>query len=108
MGSRARPRRPGRAGEGVYRRAGGGVEGAGAAAGLGQPASAARRARTARWRKGQQEGAFTSVSCPFMASICSWRPAIVASSDAWSDMMLAAFAVLALRESVTNFTLFCA
>jgi len=43
-----------------------------------------------------------------MASICSWRPAIVASSDAWSDMMLAAFAVLALRESVTNFTLFCA
>ena len=53
MGSRARPRRPGRAGEGVYGRAGGGVEGAGPPRRWGQPASAARRARTARWGKGQ-------------------------------------------------------
>ena len=89
-------------------RAGGGVEGAGSPRGWGQPAPAARRARTARWGKGQQEGAFTSVSCPFMASICSWRPAIVASSDAWSDMMAGCVWVLALRESVTNFTVFCA
>ena len=63
-----------------------------AAAAVGQPPSAPRRARTARWRKGQQEGAFTSVNCPFMASICSWRPAIVASKLAWeSVILLAAF-----------------
>ena len=71
------------------RRAGGGVEGAGAPRRWGQPASAARRARTARWRKGQQEGAFTSVSCPFMASICSWRPAMVAWRLAMESVILA-------------------
>ena len=45
-------------GEGVYGRAGGGVEGAGAPRRWGQPTSAARRARTARWGKGQEERAY--------------------------------------------------
>ena len=36
----------------------------------------------------------TSVSCPFMESICSWRPAIVARRS-WSVILLAAFAVFA-------------
>ena len=65
-----------------------------AAAAVGQPASAARRARTAREGKGQlqMKKGRTSVSCPFMASICSWRPAIVASKLAWeSVILLAAF-----------------
>ena len=64
-----------------------------AAAAVGQPASAARRARTAREGKGQlqMKKGRTSVSCPFMESICSWRPAIVANKDAWSVILLAAF-----------------
>ena len=49
----------------------------------------------------------TSVSCPFMASICSWRPAMVANKDAWSVILLAAFCgVCALKESVTNLRVF--
>ena len=78
----------------MYGRAGGGVEGAGPRRRWGQPASAARRARTAREGKGQlqMKKGRTSVSCPFMESICSWRPAIVASKLAWeSVILLAAF-----------------
>ena len=60
-----------------------------AAAAVGQPPSAPRRARTAREGKGQlqMKKGRTSVSCPFMESICSWRPAMVAKRLAWSDMM---------------------
>ena len=63
-----------------------------AAAAVGQPPSAPRRARTAREGKGQlqMKKGRTSVSCPFMASICSWRPAIVARRS-WSVILLAAF-----------------
>ena len=46
------------------------------------------------------EGGRTSVSCPLMASICSWRPAMVANKDAWSVILLAAFCLrcCALKE----------
>ena len=77
-----------------------------AAAAVGQPPSAPRRARTAREGKGQlqMKKGRTSVSCPFMASICSWRPAMVAKRLAWSDMMAggaASCVVGALRVFVT-------
>ena len=63
-----------------------------AAAAVGQPASAPRRARTAREGKGQlqMKKGRTSVSCPFMASICSWRPAMVAWRLAMESVILAA------------------
>ena len=79
MWSRARPRGPGRAGEGVLPRrrwcAGGGAGAAVGAAGLGGPPRPhrARRKGQLQMKKGR-----TSVSCPFMESICSWRPAMVA------------------------------
>ena len=100
MWSRAPARRPGRAGEGVYGRAGGGVEGAGPRRRWGQPASAPRRARTARGEGAAEiEGGRTSVSCPLMESICSWRPAMVAIKLAESDILLA---FGGLRVAVTN------
>ena len=92
MWSRAWPRGPGRAGEGVLPRrrwcGGGGAAAVVGAAGLGGPPRPhrARGKGQLQMKKGR-----TSVSCPFMESICSWRPAIVANKDAWSVILLAAF-----------------
>ena len=92
MWSRARPRRPARAGEGPRRAPVALPRGRGRrVAGGSRP-----RRRAAPTEEGQllvkgKEGR-TSVSCPFMESICSWRPAIVASKLAWeSVILLAAF-----------------
>ena len=92
MWSRARPRRPARAGEGPRRAPVALPRGRGRrVAGGSRP-----RRRAAPTEEGQllvkgKKGR-TSVSCPFMESICSWRPAIVASKLAWeSVILLAAF-----------------